>query len=157
MHRFIARRGRISVMYSDNGTNFTCLNNALRQLDWTTIESEFRVHEIRWKFNPPSSPWWGGFWEHLIGILKDLLRKNIGRSCLSYEELQTLVCECESVMNSRPLTYISEEQELKTLTPSMFLQDIPLNDVPDLDQIQKTNIVLRWIYSKGSRKSKTTI
>ncbi|GFW49751.1 uncharacterized protein TNCV_358541 [Trichonephila clavipes] len=56
MRRFIARRGRISVMYSDNGTNFTGLNNALRQLDWTTIESEFRVHEIRWKFNPPSSP-----------------------------------------------------------------------------------------------------
>ncbi|GFS57548.1 putative pro-pol polyprotein [Trichonephila clavipes] len=143
MRRFIARRGRISVMYSDNGTNFTGLNNALRQLDWTTIESEFRVHEIRWKFNPPSSPWWGGFWERLIGILKDLLRKNLGRSCLSYEELQTLVCECESVMNSRPLTYIS----------SMFLQDIPLNDVPDLDQIQKTNIVLRWRYIQKVREN----
>ncbi|GFU41209.1 putative RNA-directed DNA polymerase from transposon X-element [Trichonephila clavipes] len=153
MRRFIARRGRISVMYSDNGTNFTDLNNALRQLDWTTIETEFRVHEIRWKFNPPSSPWWGGFWERLIGILKDLLRKNLGRSCLSYEELQTLVCECESVMNSRPLTYIPEEQELKTLTPSMFLQDIPLNDVPDFDQIQKTNIVLRWRYIQKVRKN----
>ncbi|GFV61668.1 uncharacterized protein K02A2.6 [Trichonephila clavipes] len=127
MRRFIARRGRISVMYSDNGTNFTGLNNALRQLDWTTIESEFRVHEIRWKFNPPSSPWWGGFWERLIGILKDLLRKNLGRSCLSYEELQTLVCECES--------------------------DIPLNDVPDLDQIQKTNIVLRWRYIQKVREN----
>ncbi|GFY23933.1 bel12-ag transposon polyprotein [Trichonephila clavipes] len=127
MRRFIARRGRISVMYSDNGTNFTGLNNALRQLDWTTIESEFRVHEIRWKFNPPSSPWFGGFWERLIGILKDLLRKNLGRSCLSYEELQTLVCECES--------------------------DIPLNDVPDLDQIQKTNIVLRWRYIQKVREN----
>ncbi|GFW65138.1 putative pro-pol polyprotein [Trichonephila clavipes] len=153
MRRFIARRGRISVMYSDNGTNFTGLNNALRQLDWTTIESEFTVHEINWKFNPPSSPWWGGFWERLIGILKDLLRNNLGRSCLSYEELQTLVCECESVMNSRPLTYISEEKELKTLTTSMFLQDIPLNDVPDLDQIQKTNIVLRWRYIQKVRKN----
>ncbi|GFV63341.1 bel12-ag transposon polyprotein [Trichonephila clavipes] len=81
------------------------------------------------------------------------LKKNLGRSCLSYQELQTLVCECESVMNSRPLTYISEEQELKTLTPSMFLQDIPLNDVPDLDQIQKTNIVLRWRYIQKVREN----
>ncbi|GFT70381.1 bel12-ag transposon polyprotein [Trichonephila clavipes] len=97
MRSFIARRGRISVMYSDNGTNFTGLNNALRQLDWTTIESEFRVHEIRWKFNPPSSPWWGGFWERLIGILKDLLRKNLGRSpvCL------TRNCKLSSVSANR--------------------------------------------------------
>ncbi|GFU84139.1 uncharacterized protein TNCV_4504381 [Trichonephila clavipes] len=96
MRRFIARRGRISVMYSDNGTNFTGLNNALRQLDWTTIESEFRVHEIRWKFNPPSSPWWGGFWERLIGILKDLLRKILGAPvCL------TRNCKLSSVSANR--------------------------------------------------------
>ncbi|KMQ81890.1 bel12-ag transposon polyprotein, partial [Lasius niger] len=153
MRGFIARRGRISVMYSDNGTNFTGLNKALKQLDWTTIESEFRVNEIRWKFNPPSAPWWGGFWERLIGILKDLLRKNLGRSSLSCEELQTLLCECESVMNNRPLTYMSEEQELKTLTPSMFLQDLPLNDVPDLDQIEKTNIVKRWRHVQKVREN----
>ncbi|GIY84084.1 hypothetical protein CEXT_733971 [Caerostris extrusa] len=24
------------------------------------LRSEFRVNEIRWKFNPPFSPWWGG-------------------------------------------------------------------------------------------------
>ncbi|GFU14753.1 bel12-ag transposon polyprotein [Nephila pilipes] len=28
----------------------------------------------------------------------------------------------------------------------MFLQDIPLNNVSDLDQIEKTNVVLRWRY-----------
>ncbi|GFY20784.1 integrase catalytic domain-containing protein [Trichonephila clavipes] len=96
MRRFIARRGRISVMYSDNGTNFTGLNNALRQLDWTTIESEFRVHEIRWKFNPPSSPWLGGFWKRLIGILKDLLRKILGAPvCL------TRNCKLSSVSANR--------------------------------------------------------
>ncbi|XP_035226468.1 uncharacterized protein LOC118198804 [Stegodyphus dumicola] len=124
MRRFIARRGRISVMYSDNGISFTGLNNALKQLDWTTIESEFKSQRNSLEsLSHPPSPWWGRFWERLIGILKDLLRKKSWDApvCLTRES-QTLVCECESIMNSRPLTYISEEQDLKTLTPSMFLR-----------------------------------
>ncbi|XP_042912353.1 uncharacterized protein [Parasteatoda tepidariorum] len=93
LRRSIARRGRISTPYSDNGTNFTGLNASLKRLDWNKIMKEFEVSQIQWKFNPPSAPWWGGFWERLIGILKDLLRKNLGRSSLTHEELSTLVCE----------------------------------------------------------------
>lgn len=140
IRRFIARRGRVSIFYSDNGTNFTGLNTALKQVDWNKIQEKFQVNEIRWKFNPPSAPWWGEFWERLIRILKDLLRKNLSRSCLTYEELLTLVCECECIMNNRPLTYISEEPELRTLCPSLFLQDLSTNEVPDLDNIERTNL-----------------
>ncbi|GBL95461.1 hypothetical protein AVEN_154847-1 [Araneus ventricosus] len=88
-------------------------------------------------YKDDEAPWWGGFWGRLIGMLKDLLRKSLGHSPLTYEELQTLVCECDAVMNNRPLTSVSEEPELKTLTPSMFLQDLRVNDVPDLDRIEK--------------------
>ncbi|GIY34960.1 bel12-ag transposon polyprotein [Caerostris darwini] len=35
----------------------------------------------------------------------------------------------------------------------MFLQDISLNDVPDLDQIEKTNIVLRWRHIQKVREN----
>ncbi|GFT30063.1 bel12-ag transposon polyprotein [Nephila pilipes] len=35
----------------------------------------------------------------------------------------------------------------------MFLQDIPLNNVSDLDQIEKTNIVLRWRYIQKVREN----
>ncbi|GFS41331.1 bel12-ag transposon polyprotein [Trichonephila inaurata madagascariensis] len=128
------------------------IDASLKRLDWAKIQREFKINQIRWKFNPPSAPWWGGFWERLIGILKDVLRKNFGRSSLTYEELFTLVCECESVMNSRPL--ISEEPDLKALTPSSFLQDLPNNDVPDMDKIHKTNINKRDTEIKTNIKRK---
>ncbi|XP_042913725.1 uncharacterized protein, partial [Parasteatoda tepidariorum] len=128
LRRFIARRSRVSTLYSDNGTNFTGLNASLKRLDWTKIMKEFEVSQIQWKFNPPSAPWWGGFWERLIGILKDLFRKNLGRSSLTHVELSTLVYECESTTNNRPMTYVSEEPDLRALTPSSFLHDLPTND-----------------------------
>lgn len=152
LRRFISRRGRVSILYSDNGTNFTGLSNALKLLDWAEIEKSFTVNEIRFKFNPPSSPWWGGFWERLIGILKDLLRKNLGQSSLSYEELHTLLVECESIINNRPLTYLHEEQDLQTLTPAMFLQDLPSREAPDLDEVQK-NISKRWKHIQRVREN----
>ncbi|GFW15567.1 bel12-ag transposon polyprotein [Trichonephila clavipes] len=55
-------------------------------------------------------------------------------------------------MNSRPLTYLSEEPDLKALTPSSFLQDLPNNDVPDLDKIDKTNINKRYRYVQRLRQ-----
>ncbi|GFT96675.1 integrase catalytic domain-containing protein [Trichonephila clavipes] len=45
----------------------------------------------------------------------------LGRASLYYEELNTVLCECEHVINSRPLTYISEDvNDLSPLTPAMF-------------------------------------
>ncbi|GFQ97863.1 bel12-ag transposon polyprotein [Trichonephila clavata] len=55
-------------------------------------------------------------------------------------------------MNNRPLTYLSEESDLKALTPSSFLQDLLNNDVPDLDKINKTNINKRYKYVQRLRQ-----
>lgn len=118
--RFVSRRGRPKIVYSDNGTNFVGTENLLRKLDWDCSGKSFAAERIIWKFNPPTASWWGGFWERLIGLLKQLLRKTLGRAHLSYEDLLTLLCECEDVMNSRPLTYISNNaNELSVLSPSM--------------------------------------
>ncbi|GFQ84466.1 bel12-ag transposon polyprotein [Trichonephila clavata] len=55
-------------------------------------------------------------------------------------------------MNNGPLTFLSEEPDLKALTPSSFLQDLPNNDVPDLDKIDKTNINKRSKYVQRLRQ-----
>ncbi|XP_071033024.1 uncharacterized protein [Parasteatoda tepidariorum] len=74
-------------------------------------------------------------------MLKELLRRNLGKACLNYEELYTVVCECEALPNSRPLTYLSEEpSDLVPLTPSLFLQDQTEFCVDDHDQNDMQNL-----------------
>ena len=48
---------------------------------------------IKWKFNLPKAPWWGGFYEILIKGVKTCLKISIGRASLSYDELHTIIVE----------------------------------------------------------------
>ncbi|GFW95047.1 integrase catalytic domain-containing protein [Trichonephila clavipes] len=143
LRRFISRGGRPTIIYSDNGTNFVGSNSALNSIDWDVV-SKANIQKIKWKFNPPSAAWWGGFWERMIQMLKQILRKMLGRASLYYEELNTVLCECEHVINSRPLTYISEDvNDLSPLTPAMFLQEIETSDVTDIDCLDHQEIKKR--------------
>ena len=55
LQRHIARRGRPSIIYSDNGTNSVGLNNALKKIDFKRLAEKMTLEQIEWKFNPPSS------------------------------------------------------------------------------------------------------
>ncbi|CAL1280117.1 unnamed protein product [Larinioides sclopetarius] len=56
------------------------------------------------------------------------------KAVLTYEELLTVACDCESIINSRPLTYVSEDSnDLVPITPAMFLMTNTSLDVTDLD------------------------
>ena len=132
--RHCARRGRPSVVYSDNGTNFVGANNALRALNWKKIEAAANLKQIKWIFNPPASPWWGGWWERLVRTVKELLRRTLGRTSLNYEKLSTLLCEIEGVINQRPLTAESDDPEdLQPLTPAMYLTEISSTETEFVD------------------------
>lgn len=62
----------------------------------------------------------GGFWERLIGSVKRCLRKTVGRSTLTFEEMRTLLVEIECTLNNRPLIYLYDEIEgvSQPLTPA---------------------------------------
>jgi hypothetical protein len=152
LRRFVARRGRPRVIYSDNGTNFVGAENLLKTLDWELITQKLSVQRIQWKKIPPSAAWWGGWWERLIQMVKGLLKKVLGRASLKYEELVTILCDVEAVINSRPLTYLSEDPgDLSPLTPAMFIQDIQTVGVPDLDHLDEVNISKRFRYQQNLR------
>jgi hypothetical protein len=123
--RFVARRGRPRHMWSDNGTNFV---GAIRAFQGA-------VQPLVWQLNPPAAPWWGGFWERLVRSLKDALRKTVGKALLTEQELYTVLCEVESVVNLRPLTPTTEDPEdFAALTPAVFLGGPNVENFPEADQ-----------------------
>jgi hypothetical protein len=132
LQKFICRRGRPTTIWSDNGTNFRGAFNACKQLDWKTIEEETASKMIKWKFIPPTAAWWGGWWERLIRTMKDLLRKVLGHRKLGWAQLEFVLCDAETAMNERPLTYVADDQEdLIPLTPAMFLRGLSTAVFPE--------------------------
>ena len=67
------------------------------------------------------SPWWGGFWEPMVQVVKRSLQKILSKSKLTYEELLTVICEIESVVNSRPLYCAYNNNIEEVITPSHLL------------------------------------
>ena len=124
--RFISRRGKPHTVYSDNGLYFRAadklLKAELQRLNSQEASSFCSSRGIRWVFNPPIAPWWGGWWERLVALVKHLLVRILGNSVLDSVELETTLCVCESILNRRPLTYLYENADsLLPLTPNHFL------------------------------------
>lgn len=150
--RFIARKGRPTDVYCDNGTNLRGTDNLFALLDWTRIMTEFQCQRIKFRFLPPGAPWWGGFYERLVQSVKNILKSVLASARVSYEELYTVLCDAESVINSRPLTYVGEDRnDLNPLIPAMFFRDLPSSEVPDFDELEENHLRARARYRQELR------
>lgn len=140
-HTFTYKVGRPSTMFSDNGTNFIGAQSMMKRLNWKELEPKLQVKQIVWRFNPPTAAWWGGWWERLIRSLKDLLKRMIGSAKLTKLELEKCLIEVAYVMNERPLTTLTEdENDLIPLTPAMFMRDLPVAGLPESDKITRKDL-----------------
>ena len=83
-----------------------------------------------WRFNLERKPWWGGFFQRLIGSVKRCLRKVLGNACLTFDELSTVLIEVESTLNSRPLTYDYDNPGKEVLTPAHLMFGRRLTTLP---------------------------
>ena len=95
------------------------------------VETFLADQRVIWSFNLEKAPWWGGFFERLIGKMKRCLKKVIGQAKLTYDELLIEITEIEANLNSRPLTYVSSEDLEEPLTPAHLLTGRRLTVLPD--------------------------
>lgn len=152
--RFVARRGRPLFVYSDNGPNLVGASNALQGINWEKIKEVSLAQRIQWIFIPPTAAWWGGWWERLVGMIKNILRRVLGKARLRHDELVTVMCEAENIVNLRPLTYLSEDvEDLQPLTPSLFLHGTRDSSVPDMEDLDSTSINKRYQYRQKLKEN----
>lgn len=103
LHCFISRRGQVSIIRSDNGTNFVGaekeLREALENLNQSEIEKTMQMRGIKWIFNSPAASHQGGIWERQIRTVRRILGALLKEQTLTDDSLQTLLCEVESIIN----------------------------------------------------------
>ncbi|UYV63214.1 hypothetical protein LAZ67_2003462 [Cordylochernes scorpioides] len=148
LKRFISRRGRPTDIYSDNATNFKGASNILKER-WklfkaANIQDFSAIESINWHFIPPSAPNFGGLWEAGIKSVKTILSKTMKSRLLNYEELLTLLAQIEACLNSRPLTFVSNDpNDLTALTPGHFLIGNAMRHDAESDH-STLNLRSRW-------------
>ena len=123
--RFIARRGKPSTIISDNGTNFVGAEREFAGYVAAWNKEGIKEHPergIRWKFNPPAAPHFGGVWEWLVRSCKKAMYAKLGNRSVTEDALSTTMCIVEQTLNARPLTPVSSDvNDLEALIPNHFL------------------------------------
>jgi hypothetical protein len=105
--RFTSRRGHISEIFSDNGTNFIGAEREFLRSEKfkQKISNEFLNTCTKFNFIPARSPHFGGLWKRCVQRVKHHLRRILGGTSITYEEFYTLLTRIETCLNSRPLTH----------------------------------------------------
>ena len=95
-HRFTSRRALPVTLLSDNARTFKSASKDIVKISRAKEVTHYIANNgVMWKFIVERAAWWAGFWERLIQTVKCTLNKMIGRSSLSFEELNTLLVEVE--------------------------------------------------------------
>ena len=106
--RFVARRGRSNIFWSDNGTNFVSASKDVNTIETPVLQEKCAQRCIKWKFKNTPEPNQGWAWESLIKSCKRILSKILKSSKVKEEVFSTSLCLVEQAMKTRhPASLIS--------------------------------------------------
>lgn len=147
---FIAIRGNVSQLHSDQGTNFIGARREFLEL-MKQMDQE-RVKELGCTFvmNPPASSHMGGVWERQIRTVRSVLTSILDQFAerLDSSSLRTFMYEVMAIVNSRPLTseHINDPVGPEPLTPNHILTMKPTIIAPPPGDFVREDLYLqkRW-------------
>jgi len=121
--RFTNAHNIPSSIYSDNASTFI---QALGILSETSLDNDFSDYMLKYGIKhvriPLYAAWVGSAWERLIGTIKTAIHKVIGRKRVDYFEFISVLSDIQQAINSRPLTYRSEDDLTNSICPNSFLK-----------------------------------
>ncbi|XP_065895951.1 uncharacterized protein [Dysidea avara] len=92
--KFVARRSLPRIMISDNGSTYSSAAEELHSLmQLPEVKEDLGKRGFSWRFIPKRAPWYGGFWERLIGLTKIAIKKVLGRRHVPLSTLETIIVE----------------------------------------------------------------
>ena len=126
LSRFISRRGPVKKLYSDNGSNLigSCpeLIEILENLNQDEIKDFAIANDFDWHFHAPKASSHAGHYERLIRSVRSSLQGVLSNDDVNEDNLVTLFCEVEKVLNDRPITPLSDDiKDAPPLTPNTIL------------------------------------
>ena len=151
LRRFVARRGKPTLLWSDHGLKFVGASRKLKEF------AEFLEQQRSQGVNsdycssqnihiPDPAPHFGGIWEDCVKSMKTHLRRFISNTRLTFEEFTTVLSQIEACLNSRPLSPMPNDDDgIEALTPGHFLIGRPLESLPDpAFSYRSISISRRW-------------
>lgn len=142
--RFWARRGLTEgTIFLDQATAFqatakvidSLLTPAFQHKLYNDLQPFVAVKKLRFKFAPARAPWHQGAVERMVAMVKSSLRPALWRRRITDEELVTLLCKIEAVINTRPLTSLSSDpKDPRPLTPACLIAQSSRLDMPSVPE-----------------------
>ena len=153
LERFVGRRGRPEMIYSDNAPNFKAADRELKQMyrkiDFKAVKNAgilgAKSSPMQWQFSTEKAAWTNGITERLVQSVKRALRPTLLREVVSFERLEAILIGIEGILNCRPLaTASSADPDLAApITPSLLMYGknmLPLEDPPRAMRIDESHM-----------------
>ncbi|XP_057294575.1 uncharacterized protein LOC130623094 [Hydractinia symbiolongicarpus] len=101
------------------------------------------------------APWWGGQFERLVVLVKQAMCKAIGRTFLSFSELEDVLLAVEQTLNNRSLSYVTDDIQQEILTPNSLIFG-QINRVPteeDKHDVEKGDLRKRFKFIQRCKEA----